>query len=205
MTPDISCRSLIQIGLQIPRWLTKWRPCKGIDVSQTFIFHFKWYSLLHFAVCQLLCWTLLFVQSFMRFGIFVGAQRCFFSIDLVVYVYMNHIRSLSSVSSRLFTEWCSSAAETQASRLLKWNMNSVNLYLVLSNAVESRFGERQPAHRPHFNRSTCCCENRQSLRRALNLGQARVLSFYSCIRRSNCDNYEVEVPQLMDTPRLAAR
>ena len=33
--------------------------CKGIAVSQAFIFHFKWYSLLHFAVCQLLCWAFL--------------------------------------------------------------------------------------------------------------------------------------------------
>ena len=37
----------------------KWRPCKGMAVSQAFIFHFKWYSLLHFAVCQLLCWAFL--------------------------------------------------------------------------------------------------------------------------------------------------
>ena len=28
-------------------------------VSQVFIFHFKWYSLLQFAVCQLLCWAFL--------------------------------------------------------------------------------------------------------------------------------------------------
>ena len=38
----------------------KWRPCKGVAVSQAFIFYFKWYSLLHFAVCQLLCWAFLF-------------------------------------------------------------------------------------------------------------------------------------------------
>ena len=30
-------------------------------VSQAFIFHFEWYSLLHFAVCQLLCWDLLLI------------------------------------------------------------------------------------------------------------------------------------------------
>ena len=60
MTPDICCRSLIQIELQIPRWRTKLRPCKGMVVSQTFIFHFKWYSLLHFSICQLLCWAFLF-------------------------------------------------------------------------------------------------------------------------------------------------
>ena len=59
MTPNISCRSLIQIRLQIPRWRTKWRPCKGMAVSQALIFHFKWYSLLHFAVWQLLCWAFL--------------------------------------------------------------------------------------------------------------------------------------------------
>ena len=29
-------------------------------VSQAFIFHFKFYSILHFAVCQLLCWAFLF-------------------------------------------------------------------------------------------------------------------------------------------------
>ena len=63
MTPDISCRSLIQIGLQIPRWLTKWRPCKGMAVSQAFMFHVNWYSLLHFAVCQLLCWAFLLCLS----------------------------------------------------------------------------------------------------------------------------------------------
>ena len=61
MTPDISCRSLIQIGLQIPTWRTKWQPCKGITVSQAFIFRFKHYSsILHFAVCQLLGWAFLF-------------------------------------------------------------------------------------------------------------------------------------------------
>ena len=26
ITPDINCKSLTQIGLQIPRWRTKWRP-----------------------------------------------------------------------------------------------------------------------------------------------------------------------------------
>ena len=26
ITPDIICKSLTQIGLQIPRWRTKWRP-----------------------------------------------------------------------------------------------------------------------------------------------------------------------------------
>ena len=63
MTPDISCISLIKIGLQIPRWLTKWRPCKGMAVSQAFMFHVKWYSLLHFAVCQLLCCAFLLQLS----------------------------------------------------------------------------------------------------------------------------------------------
>ena len=33
--------------------------CKAIAVSQAFIFHFKWYSILHFAVSQLLCWAFL--------------------------------------------------------------------------------------------------------------------------------------------------
>ena len=31
-------------------------------VSQAFIFHFKCHSILHFAVCQLLCWTVLFLN-----------------------------------------------------------------------------------------------------------------------------------------------
>ena len=35
--------------------------CKAMAVSQAFIFHFKCYSILHFAVCQLLCWAFLFL------------------------------------------------------------------------------------------------------------------------------------------------
>ena len=30
ITPDIICKSLTQIGLQIPRWRTKWRPWNTI-------------------------------------------------------------------------------------------------------------------------------------------------------------------------------
>ena len=41
----------------------KWQPSKGIAVSQAFIFHFKWDSLLHFTVCQLLCCDFLFSFS----------------------------------------------------------------------------------------------------------------------------------------------
>ena len=33
--------------------------CKVMAVSQAFIFQFKCYSILHFAVCQLLCWAFL--------------------------------------------------------------------------------------------------------------------------------------------------
>ena len=33
--------------------------CKAMAVSQAFIFHFKCYSILHFAVYQLLCWAFL--------------------------------------------------------------------------------------------------------------------------------------------------
>ena len=33
--------------------------CKAMAVSQAFMFHFKCYSILHFAVCQLLCWAFL--------------------------------------------------------------------------------------------------------------------------------------------------
>ena len=50
MTLDISYRNLTQIGMQIPRCRIKWRPCKAMTVSQVFIFHFKCYSVLHFAV-----------------------------------------------------------------------------------------------------------------------------------------------------------
>ena len=57
MTPHISYRSLTQILCQIPRWRIKWRPCKSMAVSQAFIFNFKCYSILHFAVCHLLCWA----------------------------------------------------------------------------------------------------------------------------------------------------
>ena len=60
MTPDINYIRLIQIGLPIPRWRTKWRPCNGMTVSSVYI-SFKCYSLLHFAVCQLLCWALLVI------------------------------------------------------------------------------------------------------------------------------------------------
>ena len=59
MTSDISCGSLTQIELQIPRWRTKWRPWKGMAIPQAFIFHCKCYSILHFAVCQLLGWAFL--------------------------------------------------------------------------------------------------------------------------------------------------
>ena len=60
MTPNISCRCLTQIALHIPRWRTKWRPCKAMTVSQAFILHFKCYSILHFAVCQHIRWAFLF-------------------------------------------------------------------------------------------------------------------------------------------------
>ena len=109
MTPDISCRCVIQIGLQIPRWLTKWRPCKGMAVSQAFMFHVKWYSLLHFAVCQLLCWLsccMLLEAENMRTKISVQGLyhvlRCWFfgiesglgSVDLVLFpAQENWIRS----------------------------------------------------------------------------------------------------------------
>ena len=59
MTPDISCRSLTQNGLQIPRSRTTWRPCQAMAVSQTFIFNFMCYCILHFAACQLLRWSFL--------------------------------------------------------------------------------------------------------------------------------------------------
>ena len=45
-------RSLTKIRLQILRWRTKWRPCKAMAVSQAFIFRFKCYSILYFAVCS---------------------------------------------------------------------------------------------------------------------------------------------------------
>ena len=38
MTPDISDRGVIQMELQILRWRTKWRPCKGVTISQAFIY-----------------------------------------------------------------------------------------------------------------------------------------------------------------------
>ena len=39
------------------------RFCKAMAVSQAFIFHFKCYSILHFAVCQLLCWAFLYLTA----------------------------------------------------------------------------------------------------------------------------------------------
>ena len=62
MTPDIRSSSLTQIGLQISRWRIKLRLWKAMAVSQAFIFHFKCYSILHFVVCQLLCWAFLFIR-----------------------------------------------------------------------------------------------------------------------------------------------
>ena len=43
--------------------------CKAMAVSQAFIFYFKWYSILHFAVCQLLCWAFLFLIAIVMFHI----------------------------------------------------------------------------------------------------------------------------------------
>ena len=40
--------------------------CKGMAVSQAFIIHFKWYSLLHFVICKLLGWAFLFSSVFSR-------------------------------------------------------------------------------------------------------------------------------------------
>ena len=37
--------------------------CKAMAVSQAFVFHFKCYSIFHFAVCQLLCWAILLDKS----------------------------------------------------------------------------------------------------------------------------------------------
>ena len=59
MRAHISCTSLTKIGLQMRRWRTKWQPCKSMAVSQAFMFHFKCYSILHFADCQFLCWAFL--------------------------------------------------------------------------------------------------------------------------------------------------
>ena len=73
MTPDISCRSLIQIGLQIPRGRTKCRQCKDMAVSQAFIFHCKCYSILHFAVQQLLGWAFL-IDDEPRYDSYVGTE-----------------------------------------------------------------------------------------------------------------------------------
>ena len=50
--------------------------CKAMAVSQAFIFHFKFYRILHFAVCQLLCWVfLLLIILERRCTVFVGL-RC---------------------------------------------------------------------------------------------------------------------------------
>ena len=43
-----------------PKMADKMTACKAMAVSQVFIFHFNCYSLLHFAVYQLLCWAFLF-------------------------------------------------------------------------------------------------------------------------------------------------
>ena len=72
ITTDISCRSLIEIdykfedggqnGGRAKVWLYIKR-LYFISSVIAFIFHFKCYSILHFAVCQLLCWALLFLNQ----------------------------------------------------------------------------------------------------------------------------------------------
>ena len=88
MTPYISCRSLIQIGLQILRWRAKGGPCKALAVSQAFIFHFKCYSILQFAACQLLGWAFFviiygtsFVAHYVKLSTFIDWLLCnYFSV-----------------------------------------------------------------------------------------------------------------------------
>ena len=95
MTPDISCRSLTQIGLEISRWRITQRPCKAMVVSQAFICHFKCYSILHFAVCQLQCWAFLFV-------IFVPKRASSnFCYMLIVNCY-NHWKAYFNMNSTMY-------------------------------------------------------------------------------------------------------
>ena len=110
MTLDISCRSLKEIGLEIPRWRTKCRPCKCMAVSQAFIFHFKWYSLLHFAVCQLLCWT--FLLYFWGCGDRIGPGRVlslsFFRSTcsfLQIFLKLTHSKAIFHSVRRPWTTW----------------------------------------------------------------------------------------------------
>ena len=90
--------SLTKIGLQIPRWLTKWLPCKAMAVSQAFIFHFKCYSLLPFAVCQLLRW-LSFLYFMFKINVCNYCSRSLsFSKSYTFGVYF--------VSILIFLLWC---------------------------------------------------------------------------------------------------
>ena len=50
--------------------------CKAMAVSQAFIFHFKCYSILHFAVCQLLCWAFLLNNDINILHIWILMGRC---------------------------------------------------------------------------------------------------------------------------------
>ena len=63
-------------------------------VSQAFIFHFKCYSILYFAVCQLLCWA--FLSSFLattdnQFGFKKGlsCSHAIYSIRSVIDEYVD--------------------------------------------------------------------------------------------------------------------
>ena len=91
MTSDIGGRSLIQIGLQIPRWRTIWRQSKGMAVSQAFIFHFKWNRLLHVAVCQLLFWAFLLTITALTFCCYAWFQSSFSKSNLCTLFYCEYL------------------------------------------------------------------------------------------------------------------
>ena len=59
MTPDITCSSLIQIGLQIPRWLTKCGRAREWLYLKCLCFTSSGIAYWNFAVWQLLCWAFL--------------------------------------------------------------------------------------------------------------------------------------------------
>ena len=110
------------------RELLLWDNCfyKAMAVSQAFIFHFKWYNILHFAVYQLLCWAFLFCYliSFRMNAllIYFCSILCLFGI---IFLFADFLTSMS-YGQTLFGKYISSVSSID---VLFWQyLNSSNQY-----------------------------------------------------------------------------
>ena len=74
-------------------------PCKAMAVSQAFIFHFKCYSLLHFAVCQLIGWAFLFLL-YCQMLQFVAYRDFLVFIYLFIYYWIYRPPTRANTSER---------------------------------------------------------------------------------------------------------